>query len=77
MKKPQRQRGGDWMEAEIFRIDNRAFLRLGESTAEIKDYKISSSMHGGTELEVIIPINGDVTEFLMSARKESPPQRSQ
>lgn len=54
------------MEAEILHIDNRAFLRLGKSTVEVKSYKILSSMYGGTELEVVIPMNGELTEFLMS-----------
>ena len=59
-------------EIEILHVDNRTFLRVGESSVEVKDYKISSSMHGGTELEVVIPMNSELTEFLMSARQESP-----
>jgi hypothetical protein len=38
----------------------------GESI-EIKDYKISSSMHGSTELEVVFEFEGDFTEFLSKA----------
>lgn len=64
--------GGDNLEVEIFHTGSRAFLKVGESSIEVKDYKISSSMHGGTELEVIIPLNGDFTEFLSSTKTESP-----
>lgn len=59
------------IEVKIFHIGSRAFLKVGESSVEVKDYKISSSMHDGTELEVIIPLNGEVTEFLSSAKTES------
>lgn len=61
------------MEIEILRSDNRAFLKIGETTVEVKDYKISSSMHSGTKLEVVIAMKEEITNFLMSARKESPP----
>lgn len=54
------------MELFIHRIDSRAFLIIGKETIEIKDYKISSSMHGSTELEIILNVDGDITEFSMS-----------
>lgn len=40
------------------------FFQMNGESIEIKDYKISSSKHGGTELEVVFEFEGDFTEFL-------------
>lgn len=59
------------MEVEILHMDDRAFLKIGESTVEVKDYKISSSVHNGTELEVVIAMHSELTEFLVSSKRKS------
>ena len=43
---------------------SRSFFQMNGESIEIKDYKISSSKHGGTELEVVFEFEGDFTEFL-------------
>ena len=58
------------MNVEIYRIDDRAFLRIGESSVEVKEYQISSSMHGGTELDVKIELEPDFIEFLTKANSK-------
>ena len=40
------------------------FFQMNGESIGIKDYKISSSKHGGTELEVVFEFEGDFTEFL-------------
>lgn len=55
------------MDIKISRVDGRALLSVDGKCMEIKDYKISSSMHGGTELEVIIFLTDSITEFSTSA----------
>lgn len=59
-------------EIGIVHVGERAFLKVGELSVEVKDYKISSSMHSGTELEVILPVKGEIMEFSMLDMKESP-----
>ena len=59
------------MEIEIIRSDNRAFLKIGETTVEVKSYKISSSMHSDTELEVVIAMKEEITDFLVSSKRKS------
>lgn len=54
------------MDLSIQKIDSRSFLKVGSETVEIQEYKISSSMRGGTELEVVIPVSDSVMEFLIS-----------
>lgn len=39
------------------------FFQMNGESIEIKDYKISSSKHGGTELEIVFEFDGDFTEF--------------
>lgn len=56
-------------EVELFRAGGRAFLKIGAESVEIKDYKISSSMHSGTELEVLIKLNSEFMEFLAQERQ--------
>lgn len=55
------------VEIEILKVDTRAFLKLGSTSVEIKDYKISSPMHGRTELEVVFEFDGEITEFSSKA----------
>lgn len=60
----------------IERIDGRAVLNVGSESIEVTDYKISSSMRGGTELEVKIRLDEDITEFVTSATQGWPRQQS-
>ncbi len=55
------------MDITVSRIGSRAFLRLDGASVEIKDYKISSPMHGCTELEVVFELEGGTTEFSSTA----------
>lgn len=48
----------------IGKFGSRSFFQMNGESIEIKDYKISSSMHGSTELEVVFEFEGDFTEFL-------------
>ena len=64
------------MELSIRRIDSRAFLGVGSELIEISDYKISSSMQGGTELEITIPYHENIMEFSTSATQEESQQQS-
>ena len=59
------------MEVSIQKMDERSFLKIGSESIEIKDYKITSSMRGSTELVVMIPINDSVMEFSTSTSRES------
>lgn len=52
------------VDVAIGKFGSRSFFRLNGESIEIKDYKISSSMHGSTELEVVFEFEGDFTEFL-------------
>lgn len=55
------------MDITVCRIGDRAFLKLDGASVEIKDYKISSPMHGRTELEVVFEFDGGTTEFSSAA----------
>lgn len=56
----------------IQKIGNRAFLKVGSDGIEIQNFKISSSMRGGTELEVTLQVEScEVTEFELGAKKEA------
>lgn len=59
------------MELSIQKVDERSILKIGDESIEITDYKISSSMRGGTELEVVIPVCCSVMEFSTSTSPES------
>lgn len=59
------------MELSIQKVDERSILKIGDESIEIKDYKISSSMRGGTELEIVIPVKGNIMEFSTSTNQES------
>lgn len=65
------------VEIEILKVDTRAFLKLGSTSVEIKDYKISSPMHGRTELEVVFEFYGEITEFSSKANLSERSQQSQ
>lgn len=43
-------------EIEILKQDSKHFLRIGKELVEIKDFKITSSLRGGTEIEVKIEL---------------------
>lgn len=58
-------------EISIQKVDSRSFLKIGSESIEVKDYKISSSMQGGTELEVVITVDGNIMEFSTSTSPES------
>lgn len=53
--------GSNQTSISIQRIDSRSFLKVGESQVEIKDYKITTSSNGDTEITVII--DGKTTLF--------------
>ena len=48
------------MELSIQKVDERSILKIGNESIEIKDYKISSSMRDGTELEIVIPVKVNI-----------------
>ena len=51
---------------------SRAFLLVDDTSIEISDYKISSSMQGSTELEIKISVSDvEFSEFELEAKKES------
>ena len=62
---------GDRMEVAIAKDEDRCFLQIGNENIEIKDYKISSSMQGGTELEIKMKFQNNMLRFLTSATTES------
>ena len=59
------------MELSIQKVDERSILKIGNESIEIRDYKISSSMRDGTELEIVIPVKGNIMEFSTSTNQES------
>lgn len=65
------------MEVAIGKLGSRSFLQLNGENIEIKDYKISSSMHGSTEIEVTFEFDGDFTEFSSKANSLEHSQQSQ
>ena len=58
------------MDISILKIDGNSLLKIGSETVKVQDYKISSSMRGGTELEIIIHVDDNIMEFLISASRE-------
>lgn len=58
------------VEISIQKIDGRSFLVVKNESLELKDYKISSSMQGGTELELLIHVDDIKTIFSSSANPE-------
>lgn len=58
------------VEISIQKIDGRTFLIVKNESIELKDYKISSSMQGGTELEILIHVDDVNTIFSSSANLE-------
>ena len=59
------------MEVSIQKVDECSFLQIGNESVEIKDYKITSSMREGTELVVVIHVEGNIMEFSTSTSQES------
>ena len=59
------------MELSSQKVDERSILKIGDESIKITDYKISSSMQGGTELEIVIPVKGNIMEFSTSTSPES------
>lgn len=55
------------MDITVSKIGGRAFLKLDGVIVEIKDYKISSPMHGRTELEVVFGFESGAMEFSSAA----------
>lgn len=64
------------MDISIQQIDSVSILIIGKEQIPIKDYKISSSMQSGTELEVVIKLDGSVMEFSTSTSQKSQPKQS-
>ena len=58
------------VEISIQKIDGRSFLVVKNESLELKDYKISSSMQGGTELELLIHVDDIKTIFSSLANLE-------
>lgn len=58
------------MKISVQKTDGRAFLVVGNQSIELKDYKISSSMRGGIELEAVIFLDDSITIFSSSANPE-------
>ncbi len=56
------------MEMSLYKIDELCYLQFGGVRVPIKNYKILSSMHGSTELEVVIELNDNIMEFSIKAR---------
>ena len=65
------------MDVTIGKFGSRSFFQMNGESIEIKDYKISSSMHGSTELEVVFEFEGGFTEFLSKANSLKYSQQSQ
>lgn len=62
----------DLQSIRIERFGSRSFLQIGNESIEISDYKISSSAHGGAELEVKLSVSKvTAEEFELGATKES------
>ncbi len=61
---PQLKGSDNIVDVAIGKFGSRSFFQMNGKSIEIKDYKISSSKHGGTELEVVFEFEGDFTEFL-------------
>ncbi len=63
------------MEIAIRKRANHALIEIEGQCIPIENYKISSSMHGGTKLEITLggsvvklEAEDDITEFAMSAK---------
>lgn len=54
-------------EISICKLGGHAILKIGDEAIAVKDYKISSSMYGRTELEVVFEFDSKITEFSTEA----------
>jgi hypothetical protein len=61
---PQLKGSDNIVDVAIGKFGSRSFFQMNGKSIEIKDYKISTSMHGRTELEIVFEFEGDFTEFL-------------
>lgn len=61
---PQLKGSDSIVDVAIGKFGSRSFFQMNGKSIEIKDYKISTSMHGRTELEIVFEFEGDFTEFL-------------
>ena len=61
---PQLKGSDNIVDVAIGKFGSRSFFQMNDKSIEIKDYKISTSMHGRTELEIVFEFEGDFTEFL-------------
>lgn len=57
-------------ETKLFVLGEKAILKINGATVPLEDYKISSSMHGSTELEVKFAVTGNMLIFESSASRE-------
>ena len=58
-----REEGVRKVEISVSKIEGRCCLHIGNEDIPVNDYKISSSMQGGTELEIIIQCDDEIMEF--------------
>ena len=61
------------MDVTICKFGSRSFFQMNGESIEIKDYKISSSKHGG----IVFEFDGDFTEFSSGANSLKHSQQSQ
>lgn len=61
---PQLKGSDNIVDVAIGKFGSRSFFQMNGKSIEIKDYKISISMRGSTELEIVFEFDGDFTEFL-------------
>lgn len=55
---------------KLHKLDDHACLEVGNAVLVLKDYKLSTSMHGFTEIEAVIQIEDSVMEFETSTTTE-------
>lgn len=63
-------------EISLHKFDSKCFLKVGNESIEVSDYKITSSMRGGTELVITVNLNASMEEHLLLAKIELLTQQS-
>ena len=58
---PQLKGSDNIVDVAIGKFGSRSFFQMNGKSIEIKDYKISTSMHGRTELDIVFEFEGDFT----------------
>lgn len=58
-------------EVGIFKIGDRAFLRIQQESIEIQNYEILYCAQNGMEIKVTIAFQDETTEFSSTTKKES------